>query len=100
MFQSTLRRVLASASLASFLFLLPVHAADPRSGRPQQQVRKAPKNGITQLVAPLWMLLSDLLETGGVTQTTTNPNEGTGGDGVSVRIDPNGTRVTTQDTSR
>lgn len=101
MFKSTLRKALISATLASFIFLLPAQAASSRSGRPEQKVRKAAKNGVAQLMAPLWVLLTDLLETGGVTPPpTTNPNGGTGGDGVSVRIDPNGTRLAAQDTSR
>lgn len=75
MFQPKLRRVLASAALLSALSLLPAHAATPKSPRSQQT--RSERNVVVRLAAPVWDLATDLLRK------------------VGVRIDPNGTRLTT-----
>lgn len=74
MFQPKLRRVLVSATLVSALSLLPAHAAAPRSQR--SQPARSERNVAVRLAAPLWDLINGLLAK------------------VSVRIDPNGTRLT------
>jgi hypothetical protein len=72
MLQPKLRRAVASAALLSALSLLPAHAAAPRSQPPA----RSESNVAVRLVAPVWDLVTDLLRK------------------ASVRIDPDGTRLT------
>lgn len=73
MFQPKIRRVLVSTALVSALSLLPAHAAAPRSQR--SQVRSE-RSVAVRLVTPIRDFVNGILAK------------------VSVRIDPNGNRVT------